>query len=96
MSNHNLEAIFNTHNWDIEEPSAGHEKRFTEKLNAFKPKKKKNSTSPPGPAPGTLRRARAAISPLQTPPRRGRCLLTKRLRSRRPARRARRGRPCGQ
>jgi hypothetical protein len=42
MSNHNLEAIFNTHNWDIEEPSAGHEKRFTEKLNAFKPKKKKN------------------------------------------------------
>lgn len=42
MSNHNLEAIFNTHNWDIEEPLAGHEKRFAEKLNAFKPKKKKN------------------------------------------------------
>jgi uncharacterized protein YsxB (DUF464 family) len=42
MSNHNLEAIFNTHNWDIEEPLAGHEKRFSEKLNAFKPKKKKN------------------------------------------------------
>ena len=42
MSNHNLEAIFNTHNWDIEEPSAGHEKRFREKLNAFKPKKRKN------------------------------------------------------
>lgn len=42
MSNHNLEAIFNTHNWDIEEPLVGHEKRFSEKLNAFKPKKKKN------------------------------------------------------
>jgi uncharacterized protein YsxB (DUF464 family) len=42
MSNHNLEAIFNNHNWDIEEPSAGHEKRFSEKLNAFNPKKKKN------------------------------------------------------
>lgn len=42
MSNHNLEAIFNNHNWDIEEPSAGHEKRFSEKLNTFKPKKKKN------------------------------------------------------
>jgi uncharacterized protein YsxB (DUF464 family) len=42
MSDHNLEAIFNTHNWDIEEPLSGHEKRFSEKLNAFKPKKKKN------------------------------------------------------
>ncbi len=42
MSNHNLEAIFNTHNWDIEEPLAGHENRFSKKLNAFKPKKKKN------------------------------------------------------
>jgi hypothetical protein len=42
MSNHNLEAIFNTHNWDIEEPLVGHEKRFSEKLNAFKTKKKKN------------------------------------------------------
>jgi hypothetical protein len=41
MSNHNLESIFNNHNWDIEEPSAGHEKRFKEKLNAFKPKKRK-------------------------------------------------------
>ncbi len=42
MSNHYLEAIFNNHNWDIEEPLVGHEKRFSEKLNAFKPKKKKN------------------------------------------------------
>lgn len=41
MSNHNLESIFNTHNWDIEEPLSGHEKRFSEKLNSFKPKKKK-------------------------------------------------------
>ena len=42
MSNNNLESIFNTHNWDIEEPLAGHENRFSKKLNAFKPKKKKN------------------------------------------------------
>ena len=42
MTNHNLEAIFNTHNWDIEEPSKKKKKRFREKLNAFKPKKRKN------------------------------------------------------
>ena len=42
MSNHNLEATCNTQNGDIEDPSTGHEKRFRETLNAFKPKKRKN------------------------------------------------------
>lgn len=42
MSNHNLEAIFNAHHWDIEDPLTGHETRFSEKLHSFKPKKKRN------------------------------------------------------
>ena len=43
MSNNNLNTLFeNQNNWDFEEPTPGHEKRFLDKLNKQQPKKKVN------------------------------------------------------
>lgn len=43
MSNNNLNTLFeNQNNWDFEEPTPGHEKRFLDKLKKQQPKKKVN------------------------------------------------------